>query len=425
MKAYRNMDKEELSSLYDELCEQYQKFKDLNIQLNMARGKPDFQQTGLSVDMLDTINSHYDFHEKIDYLNYGILDGIDEAKDFFAEMLETTPEHIIVYGNSSLTIMFDQISRGYTHGYLGNTPWSQLEKKKFLCPVPGYDRHFAITEHFGFELVPISMDENGPDMDMVENYVNNDETVKGIWCVPQYSNPSGITYSDETVERFAHLKPAAKDFRIFWDNAYIVHHLYDEDQDHVLDILKACEDADNANIVFEFCSTSKVSLPGSGVAALATSLENKQDILKHMTIQCIGYDKINQLRHVEYFKNMDGVKKHMQKQASILRPKFETVLDIFEKELGELEIASWTKPKGGYFISFQAMDGCAKAIVNKCKEAGTLLTNAGAPYPYGNDPHDSNIRIAPSYPTLDDLCQAAKLFTLCVKLVSIEKLLNT
>lgn len=424
MKMYKDMNHEELIALHKELTEQYHQIKSLNLNLNMARGKPDFQQTSLSMGILDVLNSHYDFGDKLEYCNYGILDGISEAKDFFAKMLETTPEHIIVYGNSSLTIMFDQISRGYTHGYLGNTPWCQLDKIKFLCPVPGYDRHFAITEHFGIEMINIPMDENGPDMDLIEDYVRNDESIKGIWCVPQYSNPSGVTYSDEVVNRFAHLQPAAKDFRIFWDNAYIVHHLYPDQQAHVRNILKACQEAGNPDLVFEFCSTSKVTLPGSGVAALATSLENRKDIIKHMSIQCIGYDKLNQLRHIEYFKHVEDLETHMQKEANILRPKFELVLSVLHNELYGLGIGEWTHPLGGYFISFQAMDGCAKAIVQKCKEAGTLLTNAGATYPYGKDPKDANIRLAPSYPNLEELKQAAYLFTLCVKLISIEKLIN-
>ena len=424
MKMYKDMNHEELINLHRDLLNQYQQMKDLHLNLNMARGKPDLNQIHLSLDILDTVNSQYNFQNKIEYCNYGILDGILEAKEFFANMLETIPEHIIVYGNSSLTIMFDQISRGYTHGYLGEKPWCQLEKIKFLCPVPGYDRHFAITEHFGFEMINIPMNDNGPDMDLVEQYVNNDESVKGIWCVPQYANPSGITYSDEVVQRFAHLKPAAKDFRIFWDNAYLVHHLYPSHQEHVSNILKACDDAGQPDLVFEFCSTSKVTLPGAGVAALATSIENKKDILKHMTIQCIGHDKINQLRHVEYFNKVESLQTHMAKQADLLRPKFEAVLEIFDQELSGLGIGQWTKPLGGYFISFNALPYCAKEIVQKCKEAGALLTNAGATYPYGKDPLDTNIRIAPSFPTLEELKQAAKLFTLCVKLVSVEKLLK-
>ena len=299
----------------------------------------------------------------------------------------------------------------------------RLDKVKFLCPVPGYDRHFAITEHFGIEMINIPMSESGPDMDMVEQYVNNDETVKGIWCVPKYSNPQGFTYSDETVKRFANLKPAAKDFRIFWDNAYVIHHLYDDKQDEILDIISECEKAGNPDMVFEFASTSKVSFPGSGIAALASSEANLADIKKSLTIQTIGYDKLNQLRHVRYFKDINGLKEHMRKHAEQMRPKFEAVLEVLNTELGGLGIGSWYAPRGGYFISFDAMEGCAKEIVAKCKEAGVKLTNAGATFPYGKDPKDSNIRIAPSFPTPEEMAQAADLFVLCVKLVSVEKLL--
>lgn len=424
MKPLKEMSKNELKDLLVKLENEYNEMKAKNLNLNMARGKPESLQLDLSMPLLDTINSQSDLNRAMDYRNYGILDGTDEAKVFMAELLETTVDHVVVYGNSSLNIMFDQISRGYTHGYLGNTPWCKLDKVKFLCPVPGYDRHFAITEHFGIEMIPIPLLEDGPDMDMVKEYVENDEAVKGIWCVPQYANPTGTSYSKETVDCFASLKPAAKDFRIFWDNAYLIHHLYDDNQDHVENILTACEKAGNPNMVFEFCSTAKISFPGAGISALATSIDNKKDILKHMTVQTIGHDKINQMRHVEYFKNLDGLKTHMKKHADILRPKFETVLDIFEKELGGLEIGTWTQPKGGYFISFYSLDGCAKDIVKACKEAGTILTNAGATYPYGNDPKDSNIRIAPSFPPMDELKQAAQLFTLCVKLVSVKKYLN-
>ena len=287
----------------------------------------------------------------------------------------------------------------------------------------GYDRHFAITEHFGIEMINIPMSESGPDMDMVEQYVNNDETVKGIWCVPKYSNPQGFTYSDETVKRFANLKPAAKDFRIFWDNAYVIHHLYDDKQDEILDIISECEKAGNPDMVFEFASTSKVSFPGSGIAALASSEANLADIKKSLTIQTIGYDKLNQLRHVRYFKDINGLKEHMRKHAEQMRPKFEAVLEVLNTELGGLGIGSWYAPRGGYFISFDAMEGCAKEIVAKCKEAGVKLTNAGATFPYGKDPKDSNIRIAPSFPTPEEMAQAADLFVLCVKLVSVEKLL--
>lgn len=424
MKPYFEMNKEELELELHNLEKQYNDIKALNLELNMARGKPDFDQLDASMDMLDVITSKTNLVRKMDYRNYGILDGIDEAKEIFADLLETDKDHIVVYGNSSLNIMFDQISRGYTHGYMGSTPWCKLDKVKFLCPAPGYDRHFAITERFGFELITIPMTNNGPDMDMVEQYVNNDDSVKGMWCVPQYSNPTGCSYSDETVKRLAALKPAAKDFRLFWDNAYLIHHLFEDKQDHVLNIIEECEKAGNEHMYFEFTSTSKVTFPGSGVSAIALSPENKNDLLKHMTVQTIGHDKINQLRHVEYFKDANGLKKHMMKHADILRPKFEAVLKIFEEELGELNIGTWTKPIGGYFISFDSLEGCAKDIVKACKEAGTILTDAGATFPYGNDPKDANIRIAPSYPNIDELVQAAKLFVLCVKLVSVKKLLK-
>ena len=321
--------------------------------------------------------------------------------------------------------MYDTVARAMIHGIMGHTPWCRLDKVKFLCPVPGYDRHFAITESFGIEMINIPMTVTGPDMDMVEELVQKDPAVKGIWCVPKYSNPQGITYSEETVRRFAALKPAAEDFRIFWDNAYCVHHLYDDKQDEIPEILSECVKAGNPDMVFEFCSTSKISFPGSGISCIATSENNLKDIKKQMTIQTIGHDKLNQLRHVRFFKDIDGIKAHMQKHAAILRPKFEAVLDILERELGGLEIGSWVRPNGGYFISFDALEGCAKAIVAKCKEAGVVMTGAGATYPYHNDPKDSNIRIAPSFPTPEDLAAAAELFVLCVKLVSVEKLLET
>ena len=320
--------------------------------------------------------------------------------------------------------MYDTIARSMTHGVMGSTPWCKLDHVKFLCPSPGYDRHFAITEYFGIEMITVPMTPDGPDMDMVERLVSEDKAIKGIWCVPKYSNPQGLTYSDETVRRFARLKPAAKDFRIFWDNAYSVHHLYDDKQDQLIEILAECEKAGNPDMVYKFSSTSKISFPGSGVAAIATSPNNMEEIKKALTIQTIGHDKLNQLRHVKFYKDIDGITAHMKKHAEILRPKFEAVLDILEKELGGLQIGSWIRPRGGYFISFDSMDGCAKAIVRKAKEAGVVMTGAGATYPYGKDPHDSNIRIAPSFPTLEELKTAARLFTLCVKLASVEKLLE-
>ena len=423
---YNDMSKEELLALKESLNKEYAEAKAKGLALDMSRGKPSAKQLDVSLGLLDTINSSSDLKalDGTDCRNYGVLDGIPEAKKLMADMMGTTPDHVIVYGNASLNIMYDQISRAYTHGILGNTPWCKLDKVKFLCPVPGYDRHFAITERFGIEMINIPMSESGPDMGMVEEYVSKDASVKGIWCVPKYSNPQGYTYSEETVKRMAALKPAAEDFRIFWDNAYVIHDLYDDNKDEIADIISECEKAGNPDMVFEFASTSKVSFPGSGIAALATSANNIADIKKQLTIQTIGHDKLNQLRHVRFFKDINGLKEHMRKHAEFMRPKFEAVESVLEEELGGLGIGSWTEPKGGYFISFEALDGCAKAIVAKCKEAGVILTDAGATFPYGHDPHDSIIRIAPSYPPLDELKQATELFVLCVKLISIEKLLE-
>ena len=423
---YNDMSKEELLALKESLNKEYAEAKAKGLALDMSRGKPSAKQLDVSLGLLDTINSSSDLKalDGTDCRNYGVLDGIPEAKKLMADMMGTTPDHVIVYGNASLNIMYDQISRAYTHGILGNTPWCKLDKVKFLCPVPGYDRHFAITERFGIEMINIPMSESGPDMGMVEEYVSKDASVKGIWCVPKYSNPQGYTYSEETVKRMAALKPAAEDFRIFWDNAYIIHDLYDDNKDEIADIISECEKAGNPDMVFEFASTSKVSFPGSGIAALASSANNIADIKNQLTIQTIGHDKLNQLRHVRFFKDINGLKEHMRKHAEFMRPKFEAVESVLEEELGGLGIGSWTEPKGGYFISFEALDGCAKAIVAKCKEAGVKLTGAGATFPYGKDPKDSNIRIAPSFPTPEEMKQAADLFVLCVKLVSVEKLLE-
>ena len=426
MKKYSDMSKEELLTLKAQLDKEYADIKAKGLALDMSRGKPSAEQLNLSMDMMDVLRSDSDLvcEEGVDCRNYGVIDGIPEAKRLLGEMSEVDPDHIIIYGNSSLNVMFDSIARSMTQGVMGNTPWCKLDKVKFLCPVPGYDRHFAITEHFGIEMINIPMTSEGPDMDLVEELVNNDPAVKGIWCVPKYSNPQGITYSDETVFRFANLKPAAEDFRIFWDNAYCVHHLYEDKQDYLLEILMECKKAGNPDMVYKFSSTSKISFPGSGIAAMAASDANLKDIRNMMKVQTIGHDKVNQLRHVRFFKDIHGIVEHMKKHADILRPKFETVLEVLDKELGGLEIGSWIAPRGGYFISFDALDGCAKAIVAKAKEAGVVLTGAGATFPYGKDPHDSNIRIAPSYPTPEELEMAADIFVLSVKLVSIDKILE-
>lgn len=426
MKPYNEMSREELEAQKAELIKQFEQAKEKGLKLDMSRGKPEPAQLDMGMGLLDVLTSSSDMKcmEGIDTRNYGLMDGITEAKHLMADVMSVPAENVIVYGNSSLSIMYDTISRSVTHGVMGATPWCKLDQVKFLCPVPGYDRHFAITQHFGIEMIPIPMTADGPDMDLVEKYVSEDEAVKGIWCVPKYSNPSGVSYSDETVRRFAALKPAAKDFRIYWDNAYAVHHLYEDKRDEILEILSECEKAGNPDMVFEFCSTSKITFSGAGMAAMASSLANLADAKKTLTLQTIGYDKVNQLRHARYFKNLEGMLAHMKKHAAIIRPKFEAVLSVLEKELGGLGIGEWTKPLGGYFISFNALEGCAKAIVAKCKEAGVVLTGAGATYPYGKDPKDSNIRIAPTFPTAEEMAAATDLFVLCVKLVSVEKLLQ-
>lgn len=376
MKSYKEMSKEELAALKTELEKAYEDAKGKGLKLDMSRGKPSAAQLDMTMPIMDVLNAESDLRTEagVDCRNYGVMDGIPEAKVLMGAMMGVAPEKVIVCGNASLTIMYNTVSRSVTHGVCGSTPWCKLDKVKFLCPVPGYDRHFAVTEHFGIEMINIPMTPTGPDMDLVEKYVNEDPAVKGIWCVPKYSNPQGITYSDETVKRFAALKPAAEDFRIFWDNAYGIHDLYEDDKDELLDIMTECEKAGNPDMVYIFASTSKVSFSGSGIAAIAASEKNLADIRKTMTIQTIGYDKINQLRHVRYFKDINGLRAQMKKEADILRPKFEAVISTLEAELSGLGIGEWIKPKGGYFISFNTMEGCAKAVVAKCKEAGVVLT---------------------------------------------------
>ena len=425
MKPYREMSKEALASLKEQLEAVDKEYQGKNLSLNMARGKPCKEQLDLSLPMMDVLNSSSDYISADgDVRNYGILTGIQEAKELMGAMMDAPAENIVMYGNASLTLMFDTVSRAWTHGVCGSTPWCKLDKVKFLCPVPGYDRHFAITETFGIEMINIPMTENGPDMDLVEKYVNNDEAVKGIWCVPKYSNPTGITYSDEVVKRFANLHPKAEDFRIFWDNAYCIHHIYDEIHDKIPNILEECEKAGNPDMVYMFGSTSKVSFPGSGVSSIATSLANVEFIRQHMTVQIIGHDKINQLRHARFFKDVDGIKAHMAKHAALIRPKFELVENILTDEIASRGIGTWVKPLGGYFFGFEALSGCAKEIVAKCKEAGVTMTGAGSPFPYKKDPDDSVIRIAPTYPSLDELKKAAEVFVVVTRLVSVNKLLE-
>ena len=427
MSGYKEMSKEQLLHEKDMLEQKFKEVQDRNLKLDMSRGKPSAAQLNLSNGMMDVLNSKSDMvcESGVDCRNYGVMDGIPEARKLLADMSEVPEKNILIYGNSSLNVMFDTVARAMVMGVCGHTPWSKLDRPvKFLCPVPGYDRHFGITEFFGIEMINVPLLPTGPDMDMVEELVSSDPYIKGIWCVPKYSNPTGNSYSDETVLRFAHLKPAAPDFRIFWDNAYSIHHLYDDDQDVILELLSECEKAGNPDLVYKFISTSKVSFPGSGIAAMAASEANLADARRYMNYQTIGHDKLNQLRHVRFFKDMDGMHENMKKHAAILRPKFEAVLSVLDKELGGLEIGSWSRPKGGYFISFDAMPGCAKAIVAKAKEAGVIMTKAGATYPYGKDPQDSNIRIAPSFPTPEELAAAAEVFVLSVKLVSIDKILE-
>lgn len=428
MKAYQHMTKAELLTLKKDLEAQFEDMKSRRLSLDMSRGKPGEDQLALSMGMMDVLNSSSDMKNETgeDTRNYGMVDGLPEAKKLLAEMVGAEAENVIVFGNASLSIMFDAIARSMTHGVMGNTPWAKLDQVKFLCPSPGYDRHFSICEYFNIEMIPVEMTENGPDMDAVEKLVAEDAAIKGIWCVPKYSNPQGYTYSTETVERFSRLEPKAKDFRIFWDNAYAVHHLYEETerQDTLPDILSLCKKAGKPDMVYEFVSTSKVTFPGSGICMMAASEGNRKEILNHLRIQTIGHDKINQLRHIRFLKDMDGLREHMKKQGALTLTKFKVVWDALEQELGGLEIGTWTYPKGGYFISFDSLEGCAKAIVAKAKEAGLVVTPAGATYPYGKDPKDSNIRIAPTYPSLDELALAGQLFILCVKLVSVDKILE-
>lgn len=422
---FSDLSREDLQAKLGELNGRYNEFKNQKLKLDMSRGKPCPQQLDISMEMLDSVSSKdiLKASDGTDCRNYGGLDGIPEAKNLFAEMLEVSPEEIIIGGNSSLNMMYDTIARAMQFGVAGGeAPWGKLPKVKFLCPCPGYDRHFAICELMGIEMIIVDMKEDGPDMDTVEKLVAEDEAIKGIWCVPKYSNPDGITYSDEVVDRFAKMETKAKDFRIFWDNAYTVHHLT-EKPDELKNILSACKEAGNPDRVFIFSSTSKISFPGAGIAVMASSLNNLSFIRKQLSMQTIGPDKINQLRHVRYYKDMKGIAAHMKKHAQIIGPKFETVLKILEAELEGKGIASWNKPNGGYFISLNTMPGCAKKVVSMAAGAGVTLTNAGATYPYGKDPEDKNIRIAPTFPSMEELAKAIEILSICVQIASIEKTL--
>lgn len=421
---FTSMPKAELEKVKSDLEKSYKEFQNKNLSLNMARGKPGAQQLVLSAFMLDELNSSDDLHASTgeDCRNYGMPQGLPELREIFAGMMNVEADNVIIGGNSSLNMMFDTVSCGMTHGFSGCEPWGKQEHLKFLCPSPGYDRHFAVTQYFGFELVAVPMTVTGPDMNIVEKYVQ-DPSVKGIWCVPKYQNPTGITFSDETVRRFANLKPAAGDFRIFWDNAYCVHDLT-EAPDRLLSLWDECKKAGSLESVFFFSSTSKITFPGAGVAAMAAGDENVKILRERYSFQTIGPDKLNQLRHLKFLKNLGGVMAQMARHREILAPKFQIVVNGFEENLAGKKVAEWSRPNGGYFISVDVLQGCAKRVVALCAQAGVKLTGAGATFPYGKDPNDSNIRIAPTFPPESELKQAVELFCICVQLAAAEKLLN-
>lgn len=427
MTRFAEMSLDQRKDLLAALQDEYASFKARGLALNMARGKPAAEQLDLSMPLLSTVTTVEDCRAEdgTDCRNYGVLAGLPEAQRLMAVLLDDDPESVIVFGNSSLTVMYDTLARCLDFGTLGSTPWCQYEQVRWLCPVPGYDRHFGVTEAFGIEMIPVPMNDDGPDMDTIERLVAEDVSIKGIWCVPKYSNPGGVTYSDEVVRRLASMECAADDFRIFWDNAYCVHHLFDDvsEQDQLLDIAEACAEAGNPDRYFKFASTSKITFPGAGVAAMAASPENIAEAKQHLNAQMIGHDKINQLRHVRFLRDAEGIAAHMRKHAAILRPKFALVERKLTEGLGELGIATWTHPRGGYFVSFDAPAGCAKRIVALAKEAGVTLTGAGATWPHGEDPHDANIRIAPTLPPIDELEVALDVFVCCVKIAALEKLI--
>ena len=425
MQRYTDMPKSELEAQKGILLSKYEEFKQRGLKLDMSRGKPGGDQLDLSMNVLDAVDGKHSCKSEdgTECRNYGGLDGLKETKRLFAEIFEVGADEVIVGGNSSLTMMFDMISLIMTHGFRGGKPWILEGGVKFLCPSPGYDRHFSITQYFGIEMITVDMTPSGPDMDAIEKLAASDEKIKGIWCVPKYSNPDGITYSDDTVRRLARLKPLAKDFIIMWDNAYAVHHLSDT-PDVLLNILSECKAAGNPDLPVMFTSTSKISFPGAGVAAMASSEANVSAIKKRIFVQSIGLDKLNQLRHSLIFRDMNDVEAHMKRQAKILKPKFDAVLSMLASEIAPLGIAEWQCPNGGYFVSMNTMDGCAKRVVELCKEAGVVLTGAGATFPYGSDPRDRNIRIAPTFPPSGELKTAMELFCICVRLASVEKLIS-
>ncbi len=419
------MKTEEIRGLYEEAKGQYEAFEKKGLTLNMARGKPCAKQLDLALGVLEALHARSEFANSNgdDCRNYGVWNGLPEMREIFSHMMGVPADQIILGNNSSLQMMFDCISQGFTHGFGGCEPWSRQGRLKFLCPSPGYDRHFAITEYFGFEMIPVPMLKTGPDMDLIERLVKEDESVKGCWCVPKYSNPTGVTYSDETVRRFAALKPAARDFRIFWDNAYSVHDLTDTPET-LLNLYEECLKNGTEDLPLFFASTSKISFPGAGVAALAASKRNIERLHKRFNVQTIGPDKLNQLRHILFLHDIDGVHALMQGHREILEPKFRMVVSMLKESLEELGIARWSDPNGGYFVNLDVMNGCAKRVVDLCRQAGVVLTDAGATYPYGMDPNDSNIRIAPSFPPLEELREAMTLLCVCVRLAACEKLLS-
>lgn len=428
MKAYSDWNKEDLLQEKANLENKWKEYCAQGFQYDMSRGRPCTEQLDLSNEMLDVVSTATGAlnREGLDCRNYGVVDGMPQAKEMLADIMETRPENVIVFGNSSLNVMYDVIAKNMLRGVCGGEPWFKQEKVKFICPVPGYDRHFSICEFFGIEMINVDMTPEGPDMDQVEPLVESDPAIKGIWVVPKYSNPQGISCSDEVVRRFARLKPAAEDFRIFWDNAYCIHDIFEDKRDDLLDLIEECKKVGNPDLVYEFCSTSKISFPGAGIAGMATSDRNKSDIREALTKQTIGPDKINQLRHVRFFKDKAHLTEHMKKHAAIIRPKFELFLNRFkEEQLEELGVGSWIRPNGGYFIAYEAPEGCATEIIRKAKEAGMVMTPAGAPFPYHKDPKDSVIRIAPTLPPMKEIEVCVEIFIVCAKLTVVEKVLES